>query len=659
MNALLRVGLTNAAIAAALGVVAFVVARAGRRPALGHCLWLIVLLKLVSPPLWGVPMPWPQETAPAPTPAVVPRATTIEQLEAELAVLADLPDVSPAEPARPTLGERARAWWADGTIGRAAAVAWLAGSACWFVFMGLRIGRFQRLLRHAEPADEALQGRADELAGRMGLTHWPEVRVLPIAVSPLLWAVAGRARLVVPGPLWKQLGAAERDALLAHELAHLKRRDHWARWVELVAVGLHWWNPVAWWARRELERAEEACCDAWVVRALPGSAKAYAKALLKTVDFLAESRPAFPPAASGAGRIPNLKRRVTMILRETLEHRLGAPARLAALAIGLLVLPLAPRPSPAQDPAPKPEAGPIEVEARVVLDELVGDDGAVVAELAEVREQAEADAKDKGDLEARMRRLEERLEKLAAILEAKGGDGVSVRFTQPEKADGVVVIRREDLKRLDAVKAKVARLAEVQLREAKMSAKLADEAMATATEKPLDRAKADAERAAKQAEARHARLGVIVERLDEKAQKDTQALQGRVLSLRLPGFDEEQAKKLAAEIDELVKKHAEAGEWNNKLAEEIQALVKKRLPDLDKIKQEARATRSRVIIKPDAGMPYRVRMVEPAKPGSVKEPTKGEGLDQRMDRLEKRLDELMSKLENKLEKRSEPSSLKP
>ena len=55
----------------------------------------------------------------------------------------------------------------------------------------------------------------------------------------------------------------EQDAVLAHELAHLKRRDHWVRRLEAIVLGLYWWYPGAWWARRQLERAEEECCDAW------------------------------------------------------------------------------------------------------------------------------------------------------------------------------------------------------------------------------------------------------------------------------------------------------------------------------------------------------------------------------------------------------------
>jgi hypothetical protein len=131
---------------------------------------------------------------------------------------------------------------------------------------------------------------------------------------------------------------------LAHELAHLRRRDHWVRWLELVVLGLYWWHPVAWWARRRFQQAEEQCCDAWVLWALPGLARTYAKALLETVEFLSEVRPVMPPAASGLGQVHLLKRRFAMILHDRWSPALSRPMRLAMLTVGLVALGISPWP---------------------------------------------------------------------------------------------------------------------------------------------------------------------------------------------------------------------------------------------------------------------------------------------------------------------------
>src|SRR5262249_43606919 len=141
--------------------------------------------------------------------------------------------------------------------------------------------------------------------------------MLPALVPPMVWVpLAGRSHLVLPEDLWTSLEPAQQDAVLAHELAHLRRRDHWVRRLEALVCGLYWWYPVAWWARREIERAEEECCDHWVLWALPAAAAAYAETLVATAVFLAGERRLLPIGASGVGRLHPLKGRLEMILSE-------------------------------------------------------------------------------------------------------------------------------------------------------------------------------------------------------------------------------------------------------------------------------------------------------------------------------------------------------
>src|SRR5262249_60001036 len=107
--------------------------------------------------------------------------------------------------------------------------------------------------------------------------------------------------LLLPAILWTRLTREQQDTLLAHELAHLRRGDAWVRRLEIVVLGLYWWHPVVWWARREIQEAEEQCCDALVLETIPTGAEMYASALLETVAFLSWLRPALPLGASRAG----------------------------------------------------------------------------------------------------------------------------------------------------------------------------------------------------------------------------------------------------------------------------------------------------------------------------------------------------------------------
>src|SRR2546423_1746173 len=115
-----------------------------------------------------------------------------------------------------------------------------------------RVLRFRRLLGRLTP-DAVLQERTQSLARRLGLARCPLVYLVAAPISPLVWALGGRARLLVPAGLWQRLGQEQRGLLLAHELAHLRRGDPWLRLLELIVLGLYWWHPVAWWARGRLE----------------------------------------------------------------------------------------------------------------------------------------------------------------------------------------------------------------------------------------------------------------------------------------------------------------------------------------------------------------------------------------------------------------------
>ena len=161
-------------------------------------------------------------------------------------------------------------------------------------------------------------------------------------LPPLIWALGKRPVVLLPEALWEQLTPQQRTALLAHEIAHLKRRDHCLRWLELAVLALYWWRPVAWWASRELGRAAERCCDAWVLWALPDLATAYGTALLDTIDFLAGPRAAPPPAAPGFGHVRHLKVRLEAIASGCPSPRLSPGVRRGAVLAALFVLPCSP-----------------------------------------------------------------------------------------------------------------------------------------------------------------------------------------------------------------------------------------------------------------------------------------------------------------------------
>ena len=168
----------------------------------------------------------------------------------------------------------------------------LCGAVGWWSLAAVRIIRFHHMVTDAPSVPREWQEQTDALAEQLGLYRRPEARLVPGQVPPMLWAIGGRPRLLLPTELWSSLEPDEQTSLLLHELAHLRRRDHWVRWLELVVGGLYWWHPAVWWARRALREAEEQCCDAWVVWAMPRGAKTYAAALVAALEFVSGARTA-------------------------------------------------------------------------------------------------------------------------------------------------------------------------------------------------------------------------------------------------------------------------------------------------------------------------------------------------------------------------------
>jgi len=383
MHPLLDVALRNAGMAALLAVLAAVVGSFSSRPALKHSLWLLVLLKLVTPPVVSIPIAWPSfsvpraDSAPSVGRSAVAWAKPSDDPEQNVDLIAPETEVGtllppPPEdftrPASPDTVEQRAAeavpfdrqlveqGGADAEHHAAPlswssiiAFVWLAGSACWFAVSLIRIERFQRSLRCVRPAPDRLREQAEQMALRMGLSHCPSIWLAPGRISPLLWALGGPPRLFIPTVLWDRLNEDQRETLLAHELAHLRRGDHWVRGLELLVTGLYWWHPVVWWASRELREAEERCCDAWVVWALPDSTRAYATALVETVDFLSETQIALPASASGIGHVPDLRRRLTMIMRGTTPKALSWAGFLAVIGLAAFLLPIWPTEAQSQD----------------------------------------------------------------------------------------------------------------------------------------------------------------------------------------------------------------------------------------------------------------------------------------------------------------------
>ena len=341
MNDLILLAAYNTAVAVALAVFVYGLTRVWRNPPAAHVLWLLVLVKLVTPPIasveWSTFLP-SRSSVPSRIATELPR---IEDQTAEVSPrFVTPPPVLTIAPAAMSNGpEIEPAAYTQSTWQRAVSILlwlWLGGAAACALVAATRIVRFERLLRDTLPAPKRLQRLTREIAGKLGLRRVPDVRYVECVEAPMLWCAGRRPTIVLPMRLFSQLEVQQAAMILAHELAHLKRRDHWVRAVELMVSTVYWWNPLVWVIRRMIHQSEDLCCDAWVRWTFPDCTRRYAEVVLKTAELLSTSQ-------VGARLLPasqflhslSLTARIEMILENRFAPRVS---RRSMFAIGLFAL---------------------------------------------------------------------------------------------------------------------------------------------------------------------------------------------------------------------------------------------------------------------------------------------------------------------------------
>ena len=216
-----------------------------------------------------------------------------------------------------------------------------------------RIIRFQAFLREAVPAPDWLVNEAQRMADRLGV-RVPEILAVPCLGTPMLWCL-GRPKLLLPCRFVKSLEASRWRGILAHELAHLGRGDHWVGRLELAAGLIWWWNPLYWLTRSRLDAEAELACDAWVVWTLPEDRLNYAEVLFQICsEFSQACSPAPALGITGSGRF--FERRLTMILRDRISCGVSPLILLTAGLLALLALPSWTHATPSALIAPYQEA---------------------------------------------------------------------------------------------------------------------------------------------------------------------------------------------------------------------------------------------------------------------------------------------------------------
>jgi beta-lactamase regulating signal transducer with metallopeptidase domain len=213
-------------------------------------------------------------------------------------------------------------------------VLWLGG----VLVSSLRLASGWRAARRlaiqgTRPASPAYAEAVGRLAARMRVTR--PVRIVESALVQVP-AVIGWLRPVIllPASALTGLTPLQLEALLAHELAHVRRYDYLVHLIQSVTETLLFYHPAMWWVSGRVREAREHCCDDLAV-AVCGDARIYAMALFG-LERLRASQPAFALGVNGGG---SLLRRIRRLISPAgpavfAPWKAGVVAVMLALAIG-------------------------------------------------------------------------------------------------------------------------------------------------------------------------------------------------------------------------------------------------------------------------------------------------------------------------------------
>jgi bla regulator protein blaR1 len=213
---------------------------------------------------------------------------------------------------------------------------WIAGCLATFVMWGLGWRRVYHTRSTAEPI---CQG--PELDLLRALEVAAKIKPVPLLLShsrfePGVFGIV-RPVLLWPAGFSGELKETQLNAILAHEVWHVRRRDNLAAALQMFIEAVFWFHPVVWWLGfRQMDERERACDEG--VLELGSEPTVYAEGILKACKFCVESPVPCVAGVNGS----NLKKRIVRIMthKDTTALTFNRKFLLTSLAVAVISSPL-------------------------------------------------------------------------------------------------------------------------------------------------------------------------------------------------------------------------------------------------------------------------------------------------------------------------------
>ena len=209
---------------------------------------------------------------------------------------------------------------------------WCAGVLIFAVRLIWSSRHVSRLRREGDPPEASLVETVVRLSGRMSIRRPVRVLISSLADCP---SVAGWLRpiILLPAASLLNLSVEQLEAVLAHELAHIRRHDYLVNVLQTLAETLFFYQPAVWWVSSCIRNERELCCDDLAVETC-GDPVGYARALTK-LERLRVISPELALSSAGGPLLRRIQRLTGMV--EQPPSRLPAVLALSlALICGLI-----------------------------------------------------------------------------------------------------------------------------------------------------------------------------------------------------------------------------------------------------------------------------------------------------------------------------------
>jgi len=210
---------------------------------------------------------------------------------------------------------------------------WLCGFVAVLVLWCVRWRRISITLRSAVPLFGGREVEALRQQERIaGIKQRIEMLLSRTMLEPGIFGMA-RPVLVWPEGISEHLENEHLEAILAHELWHVRRRDNLAAAMHMIVEAIFWFHPLVWWLGARLVDERERACDEEVVE-LGSERRVYAESILKVCEFCVGSPLACVSGVTGA----DLKKRMVHIMSEHVARKLNFKKKLLLTVAGAIAI---------------------------------------------------------------------------------------------------------------------------------------------------------------------------------------------------------------------------------------------------------------------------------------------------------------------------------